>query len=62
MGAGETGITLALDCRPQYSRLKYMPLRLVEWEYRKWLHRNIYILLDSQAVIKGLDSFHLNSE
>jgi len=31
-------------------------------EYRKWLHRNIYILSDSQAVIKGFDSFHINSE
>jgi ribonuclease HI len=31
-------------------------------EYRKWLRRNIYILSDSQAVIKGFYSFHINSE
>jgi len=30
-GAGETGIISASGSRPQYSRLKYMPLRLVEW-------------------------------
>ena len=62
-GAGEAGIISALGSRPQYSRLKYMPLRLVEWRiYRKWLHRNNYILSDSQAVIQGFDSFHINSE
>jgi hypothetical protein len=30
-GAGEAGIIAALGSTPQYSRLKYMPLRLVEW-------------------------------
>jgi len=31
-------------------------------EYRKGLHRNIYILSDSQAAIKALDSFQINSK
>ena len=30
-GAGEAGIISDLGSRSQYSKLKYMPLRLVEW-------------------------------
>jgi len=58
----EKGAQLVLGSTPQYSRLKYTLKGLCNGEYRSYMGKNIYILSDSQAVIRTINNFQINSK